>query len=386
MKTSTERILTTHVGSLPRPDSLVEMLLARDRRDPFDAAALTNAVKAAVEDVVARQVRTGVDVVSDGEAGKAGYSTYVKERLAGFSEADYLARPQTDLNDFPGLFEMTMGRMGIKAPGGRQRRLCCTSPVARVDNQSTQVDIANLKAALNKTPATDAFMNAVSPGTVAHFQPNRHYPSMSDYFEAVALAMRPEYEAIVASGLVLQVDSPDLAMSHHSTFQDLSVPDFLAQAELAVEALNHALVNVPASSVRLHVCWGNYEGPHHHDMPLETVLPVILKAKAQAISFEGSNPRHAHEWKVWADRRVPADKVLLPGMLDTSTNFVEHPELVAQRIEQYVSVVGRERVIASTDCGFATFAGQGKIHPGVAFKKLESLVEGARIASKRLWS
>jgi 5-methyltetrahydropteroyltriglutamate--homocysteine methyltransferase len=385
MKTSTERILTTHVGSLPRPDALVDMLMARDRREPYDAAALASAVTSAVEGVVAKQVSVGIDVVSDGECGKAGYSTYVKDRLAGFGEGDYLARPQTDLNDFPGLFEMTMGRMGIKAAGGRQKRLCCVSPVKRLDGaQSEQLDIANLKSALKKTPATDAFMNAVSPGTVAHFQPNRHYAKMSDYFEAVAVAMRPEYEAIVASGLVLQVDSPDLAMSHHSTFQDLSIPDFLKQAEMAVEALNHALVNVPASSVRMHVCWGNYEGPHHHDL-LETVLPVILKAKVQAISFEGSNPRHAHEWKVWADKRVPSDKILLPGMLDTSTNFVEHPELVAQRIEQYASVVGRERVIASTDCGFATFAGQGKVHPGVAFKKLESLVEGARIASKRLW-
>jgi 5-methyltetrahydropteroyltriglutamate--homocysteine methyltransferase len=385
MKTSIDRILTTHVGSLPRPQALVDMLLARDRHEPYDPAALTQAVQAAVEEIVARQVSVGLDVVSDGEAGKAGYATYVRERLSGFAEGDYLAKPQTDLNDFPGLFEMTMGRMGIKAAGGRQRRLCCTSPVVRVDSQSTQVDIANFKAALAKSPATDAFMNAVSPGTVAHFQPNRHYKSMSDYFEAVAVAMRPEYEAIVGAGLVLQVDSPDLAMSHHSTFQDLSIPDFLKQAELAVEALNHALVDVPASSVRLHVCWGNYEGPHHHDLPLETVLPIILKVKAQAISFEGSNPRHAHEWKVWSDPRVPSDKLLLPGMLDTSTNFVEHPELVAQRIQQFASVVGRERVIASTDCGFATFAGQGKIHPGVAFKKLESLVEGAKIASRRLW-
>jgi 5-methyltetrahydropteroyltriglutamate--homocysteine methyltransferase len=386
MKTSQDRILTTHVGSLPRPQPLIDMLMAREQGQPHDPAALAGAVTEAVAEIVARQVATGIDVVSDGEAGKAGYSTYVRQRLTGFSDSDYLARPQTDLADFPGLFEMTMGRMGIKAPGGRQRRLCCTSPIQRIDHKSAEVDIANMKAALAKAPATDGFLNAVSPGTVAHFQPNRHYKSMGDYFEAVAVAMRPEYEAIAASGLILQVDSPDLAMSHHSTFQDLSIPDFLKQAEMAVEALNHALANVPASSVRLHVCWGNYEGPHHHDLPLETVLPVVLKAKAQAISFEGSNPRHAHEWKVWADKRVPSDKILLPGVLDTSTNFVEHPELVAQRIEQYASVVGRERVIASTDCGFATFAAQGKIHPGVAFKKLESLVEGAKIASRRLWA
>jgi 5-methyltetrahydropteroyltriglutamate--homocysteine methyltransferase len=267
----------------------------------------------------------------------------------------------------------------------RQRRLSCTGPVALVDDSGVKTDIANYKAALKKTPRPEAFLNAVAPGTVAHFQPNMYYKTMEEYFEAVANAMRYEYEAIVEAGFLLQVDSPDIAMSFHSTFQDLGKTAFLKQAEQQVEALNHALVNIPASSVRMHVCWGNYEGPHHHDLPLETILPLILKAKAQAISFEGSNPRHAHEWKVWADPRVPSDKILMPGVVDTSTNFIEHPELVAQRIEQFASVVGRERVIASSDCGFSTFAGTGKLHPGVAFKKLESLVEGAAIASRRLW-
>ncbi len=383
MKTSTDRILTTHVGSLPRPRPLVDLLLARDRGESYDAAELSNTVSAAVDAIIARQADIGIDVVSDGETSKAGYGTYIKERLSGFSEENYRAKMQSDFKDFPELYDRIMGVMGRSA---LPRRLCCTGPVAVIDDKAVQVDIANFKAALKKAPARDAFMNAVSPGTVAHFQPNRYYKTMTEYFEAVATAMRPEYEAIVAAGFVLQIDSPDLAMSHHSTFQDLGVADFLKQAELAVEALNHALANVPASSVRLHVCWGNYEGPHHHDLPLETVLPIVLKAKAQAISFEGSNPRHAHEWKVWADPRVPSDKVLIPGMLDTSTNFIEHPELVAQRIEQYASVVGRERVIAGTDCGFATFAGLGKVDPGVAFKKLESLVQGAEIASRRLWS
>jgi 5-methyltetrahydropteroyltriglutamate--homocysteine methyltransferase len=383
MKISTDRILTTHVGSLPRPRSLVDLLLARDRGESYDAAILSKTVSTAVDEIVARQIQIGIDVVSDGEASKAGYGTYIKDRLSGFSEENYRARMQSDFKDFPELYDRIMGAMGRSA---LPRRLCCTGPVAVIDDKSVQVDIANFKAALKKAPARDAFMNAVSPGTVAHFQPNRYYKTMPEYFEAVATAMRPEYEAIVAAGFVLQVDSPDLAMSHHSTFQDLGVPEFLSQAELAVEALNHALANIPASSVRLHICWGNYEGPHHHDLPLETILPIVLKAKAQAITFEGSNPRHAHEWKVWADPRVPSDKVLIPGMLDTSTNFIEHPELVAQRIEQYASVVGRERVIAGTDCGFATFAGLGKIDPGVAFKKLESLVQGAEIASRRLWS
>ena len=266
------------------------------------------------------------------------------------------------------------------------QRLSCTGPVQVVDDKAVQTDIENFKSALKKTPATDAFMNAVSPGTIAHFQPNRYYKTMEEYFEALANAMRPEYEAIVKAGFVLQVDSPDLAMSFHSTFQDLGKEGFLKQAELQAEALNHALANIPASSVRMHICWGNYEGPHINDLPLETILPIVLKVKAQALTFEGSNPRHAHEWKVWKDPKVPSDKILIPGVLDTSTNFVEHPELVAQRIEQYASVVGKERVLAGTDCGFATFAGQSKIDPGVAFKKLESLAQGAEIASKRLWS
>ena len=383
MKTSTDRILTTHVGSLPRPRPLVDLLLARDRGEPYDAAELTKMVSTSVDAIIARQVDLGIDVVSDGETSKAGYGTYIKERLSGFSQENYRSKMQSDFVEFPELYNKIMGTMGRTS---LPLRLCCTAPIRVIDDKAVQIDITNFKAALKKTPAQDAFMNAVSPGTVAHFQPNRHYKTMADYFEALALAMRPEYEAIVAAGFVLQIDSPDLAMSHHSTFQDLSVEDFLKQAELAVEALNHALTNIPASSVRMHICWGNYEGPHHHDLPLETILPIVLKAKVQALSFEGSNPRHAHEWKVWADPKVPSDKILIPGMLDTSTNFIEHPELVAQRIEQYASVVGRERVIAGTDCGFATFAGLGKIDPGVAFKKLESLVEGAEIASRRLWS
>ena len=384
MKTSQDRILTTHVGSLPRPEPLVDLLLKRDRHEPYSKEELAKAVSAAVDAIVARQVGIGVDVVSDGESSKAGYSTYIRERLSGFSDETYVAKPNRDFQDFPGLMEKLVGRPheGVAT----SRRLCCTGAVRIVDETASQTDIANMKSALAKTPAHDAFMNAVSPGTIAHFQINRHYKTMGEYFETLALAMRPEYEAIVASGLVLQVDSPDLAMSFNSTFQDLSEAEFLKQAEMAVEALNHALANIPPSSVRLHLCWGNYEGPHLYDLPLEKVLPVVLKANVQAISFEGANPRHAHEWKVWSDRRVPSDKILLPGVLDTSTNFVEHPELVAQRIEQYASVVGRERVIASSDCGFSTFAGQGKIHPGVAFKKLESLVQGAQIASRRLWS
>jgi 5-methyltetrahydropteroyltriglutamate--homocysteine methyltransferase len=383
MKASTDSILTTHVGSLPRPDHLIDLMQKQSRGESVDAKELASRIKAAVADIVAKQAAIGIDVVSDGETSKVSYSTYIKDRLSGFSDQDYVSKVQTDFHEFPGLHEKMMGTMGMSA---LRKRLSCTGPVALVDDSGVKTDIANFKAALDKTPRPDAFLNAVAPGTVAHFQPNMYYKTMEEYFEAIAEAMRFEYEAIVEAGFLLQVDSPDIAMSFHSTFQDLGQVAFLKQAELQIEALNHALANIPASSVRMHVCWGNYEGPHHHDLPLEIILPLILKAKAHAISFEGSNPRHAHEWKVWSDRRVPSDLILMPGCLDTSTNFIEHPELVAQRIEQFASVVGRERVIASSDCGFSTFAGTGKLHPGVAFKKLESLVEGAAIASRRLWN
>ena len=382
MKISTDRILTTHVGSLPRPPHLVELIQKQAAGEPYDAEELAREVRASIEDIVARQAEIGVDIVSDGENSKASYSTYIKERLSGFGDREYLSKVQRDLADFPGLAEQIMGTMGRTK---QAKRLSCIGPVELVDPEAVKTDIANFKAALAKSPRPDAFLNAVAPGTVAHFQPNMFYDRIEDYFEAVANAMRHEYEAIVDAGLLLQVDSPDVAMSYHSTFQDLGEEGFLKQAERQVEALNHALENIPASKVRMHVCWGNYEGPHHHDLPLETILPVILKAKVGAYSFEGSNPRHAHEWKVWADKRVPDDKILIPGVIDTSTNFIEHPELVAQRIENYASVVGKERVIAGSDCGFATFAGIGKLHPGVAFKKLESQVQGAEIASGRLW-
>jgi 5-methyltetrahydropteroyltriglutamate--homocysteine methyltransferase len=258
-------------------------------------------------------------------------------------------------------------------------------PVELRDREAVHKDIANFKAALAGVNVAEGFLNAASPGIVSSFQPNQYYPTHTAYLEAVAAAMQDEYEAIVKAGFLLQLDCPDLAMSRHTGFQDLTEEEFLKRAEQQVEILNHALRNVPASSLRMHICWGNYEGPHDHDIPLEKIIGIVLKAKPQAISFEASNPRHAHEWAVWKAAKIPEDKVLMPGVLDTSTNFVEHPELVAQRIERFADIVGRERVIASTDCGFGTFAGYGKIDPDVAYKKLASLVEGARIASERLW-
>ena len=380
MKLSTERILTTHVGSLPRSAAVTDVLLRKERGEPYDRAEFERVVREAVSEIVARQVATGIDIVSDGETAKIGYATYIKDRLAGFG-GENTARPHLDLRDHPDL------RKRMTAFTGPQtfKRLCCIAPVRLEDTEAVRQDIANFRAALDRTPARDAFLNAASPGVVSSFQPNRYYPTHEAYVEAVGEVMRQEYEAIVSAGFVLQLDCPDLAMSRHTGFQELSEAEFLRRAAHHVAVLNDSLRNVPAESVRMHVCWGNYEGPHDHDIPLEKVLGIILKAKPQAISFEASNPRHAHEWIVWREAKLPEDKVLIPGVLDSSTNFVEHPELVAQRIATFAAIVGRERVLAGSDCGFGTFAGYGKVDPDVAFKKLRALVEGARIASERLW-
>jgi len=382
MKLSTDRILTTHVGSLPRPQSVVELLVKKDQGQDYDHADLDRKVRQAVVDIVARQVAIGIDVVSDGETSKIGYATYVKDRLTGFGGENFVPKPQRDLADYPDFRQRMVQFTGPQV----FRRLCCIGPVALQDHDAAQQDVANFKAAIAAAKPIDAFMPAASPGVVSSFQPNRHYPTHTDYITAVADAMREEYEAIAGAGIVLQLDSPDLAMARHTGFQDLTEAEFLKQAERQVEALNHALANVPASSARLHLCWGNYEGPHDFDIPLQKILPIILKAKPQAISFEAANPRHAHEWAVWRDAKLPDDKVLIPGVIDTCTNYIEHPELVAQRVCRFADIVGRERVIAGTDCGFATFVGHaGRVDPDIAFRKLGSLVEGAKLASSTLW-
>jgi 5-methyltetrahydropteroyltriglutamate--homocysteine methyltransferase len=382
MKLSTDRILTTHVGSLPRPQALVELLVKKDHGEAYDHAEFARRARQAVADIVAHQVTVGIDVVSDGEASKVGYATYIKDRLTGFGGEPFAPKPQRDLADYP---EFRQRMIQFTGPQVFQR-LCCTGPIELSDHDAVKQDIANLKEAMAASKPVDAFMPAASPGVVSAFQPNRHYPTHTAYIEAVGSAMREEYEAIANAGIVVQLDSPDLAMARHTGFQDLTEAEFLKQAEQQIEALNHALANVPASSARLHLCWGNYEGPHDFDIPLHKVLPIILRGKPQAISFEAANPRHAHEWAVWRDARIPDDKVLIPGVIDTCTNYIEHPELVAQRICQFADIVGRERVIAGTDCGFATFVGHaGRVDPEIAFRKLGSLVEGAKLASARLW-
>ncbi len=382
MKLSTDRILTTHVGSLPRPRAVAELLVRRDQGQPYDRAELDRAVRQAVADVVARQVATGIDVVSDGETSKIGYATYIKDRLTGFGGENFTPKPNRDVAEYPEFRQRMLQFTGPQV----FRRLCCTGDVAMRDHDAVRLDIANFQAAIAASKPVDAFMPAASPGVVSAFQPNRHYPTHAAYIGAVADAMREEYEAIAGAGIVVQLDSPDLAMARHTGFQDLTEPEFLKQAEQQVEALNHALENVPAHSARLHLCWGNYEGPHDFDIPLRKILPIVLKAKPQAISFEAANPRHAHEWTVWRDAKLPDDKVLIPGVVDTCTNYVEHPELIAQRICQFAAIVGRERVLAGTDCGFATFVGNaGRVDAQIAYRKLGSLVEGAQLASRRLW-
>ena len=380
MKLSSQRILTTHVGSLPRNQTVVDLLFRREKGEPYDRAEFDQVMARAVSDTVRRQVQIGLDVVSDGETSKIGYATYIKDRLTGFA-GDNPRQIALDLQDYPDF----RGRMAVFA--GRQtfKRQSCVGPIEFVGHEDLQKDIANLRDAVARHGALEGFMNAASPGVVSAFQPNTYYPTHAAYVEAIGEAMRVEYEAIVNAGLLLQLDCPDLAMARHTGFQDLTDSEFLARAEHQVEVLNHALRNVPAESLRMHVCWGNYEGPHTHDIALEKVLGIILKAKPQAIQFEASNPRHAHEWVVWKNARIPDDKILIPGLLTSTSNYVEHPDLIAQRVDQFADIVGRERVLAGTDCGFGTFAGIGKMDAEISFKKLEALVEGARLASARLW-
>ena len=381
MQRSTDRFLTTHTGSLPRPGELVKTMFAKEEGQPVDASALAAQVRAAVAETVAKQTAAGVDIVSDGEMSKPSYATYVKDRIAGFDGESHALIYQ-DLVDFPELARRVFGDPGR----ARRKTPACTGPIGVRDAAAARTDAANLQAAVADTPATEAFITAASPGVIALFFQNQHYATYEEYLFAIAEAMRPEYETAAEAGLILQVDCPDLAMGRHIQFADLSLDEFRRMAQMHIEALNTALASIPPEQLRLHLCWGNYEGPHHYDVPIADIIDLVFSARPSAIVFEAANPRHAHEWEVFRDVQLPADKILIPGVLESKANFIEHPELIAQRIGRYAELVGRESVIAGSDCGYGTWVGQGAVDPDVVWAKFESMTEGAQIASARFWS
>ena len=373
-------IATSHVGSLPRGPELTPLLLARDAGEAYDPIAFDTVVQTAVDAAVAAQVEAGVTIVSDGELGKVGYSTYIIERLEGFG-GNSPRKPALDLAPLPELRTKLAAIMGAQ----EFTRASCIAPVVLKTLEPLDDDIRRFRSALDRHgDGTRAFLNAASPGLITAFQPNAYYPDHEAYLAALVEAMRPEYEAIAAAGFELQLDCPDLAMSRHTGYQDMDEAEFLRTIEANVEALNAATAGIAPEAMRMHVCWGNYEGPHDKDIPLERIIDIVLKARPSTILFEAANPRHEHEWTVWRDAKLPDDKILAPGLIDTCSNYVEHPELIAQRIERFAAIVGADRVVASTDCGFGTFAGYGKIDPAVTWMKLRALREGADIAAQRL--
>jgi 5-methyltetrahydropteroyltriglutamate--homocysteine methyltransferase len=374
------RILTTHVGSLPRPDDLVEIMFAREDGIPIDEAALAARVERAVGEAVEHQVRSGVDIVNDGEWPKPSYATYIKDRLHGFggTGTSYVFQ---DLEDYP------RSKLRMAGDPGRKHRKtpACNAPISVKDMEAPRVDAARLTAAARQHSAVGTFMSAASPGVVGLFFRNDHYPDHERYIFALAEAMRHEYETIVAAGHMLQVDCPDLAMGRHTQYRELSLAEFRGRMELHIEALNRALVNIPAGKVRMHLCWGNYPGPHHCDVPFEDIVDLIWTAKPHAIQFEAANPRHAHEWTLFDDVKLPEGKMLIPGVLEVQSNYIEHPDLVAQRILRYADRVGRDNLMAGTDCGFSIHVGTAGVDPDVVWAKLAALAQGAEIASRRLW-
>jgi 5-methyltetrahydropteroyltriglutamate--homocysteine methyltransferase len=372
-------IRTTHVGSLPRSKAVTDLVFAHERGDAIDSATFDQVITEAVDEAVRRQVEAGVDIVSDGEMSKISYATYIKDRVTGF-DGDSPRTPPADLEAFPSFLER-------QAKGGgtpTYRRPKCVGPVEPKTLAPLEADITAFRAAIDRHKPVAAFMNSASPGVIALFQPNEHYQTQDDYLEALAEAMRPEYEAIVEAGLILQLDSPDLGLGRHMMYKDRSDDEYLHLIGRHVEVLNHALRNVPADRVRMHVCWGNYEGPHHCDVEMGVILPTLMRAKPAGLLFETSNPRHQHDWNYFAEQAsaIPEDKVLIPGVIDSTTNFIEHPRVVAERIERFTNIVGEERVIAGTDCGFSTFAGFGAVDPEIVWAKLAALAEGAALVGR----
>jgi 5-methyltetrahydropteroyltriglutamate--homocysteine methyltransferase len=380
MKHSTERFLTTHTGSLPRPEDLIRTMYAKEEGVPVDPKALADRVRSAVAEVVRKQVEAGVDLVNDGEMSKPSYATYIKDRLNGFGGTGNTFVYQ-DLSDFPKLAQRVFGDPGRS----RRKTPACNAPISVRDQAAARTDVDNLKAALAAAKATEGFLSAASPGVVSLFFRNDHYKDFETYIYAIADAMRDEYEAVAQAGLTLQIDCPDLGMGRHIQYADLDLAAFRKRIGLHVAALNHATQNIPPEQMRLHLCWGNYDGPHHRDVPLADIIDIVFTARPHAISLEAANPRHAHEYKVFDTVKLPAGKVLIPGVLESKSNFVEHPELIAQRIGRYAKRVGRENVIAGSDCGYGTWVGQAAVDPDVVWAKMAAMAEGARIASKRFW-
>jgi len=382
MKKSTDRILTTHVGSLPRPDYLVELMFARAEGKPVDEEKLDQAIRNSVDEVVKHQKDVGIDVVSDGEMSKPSYATYVTERLTGFGGESNLPK-LSDILEFPNVSSHYFNDPGVKHLN--KNRPTCNGPVASRGTADAEADIAHFKHALELAPPTEAFMNAASPGVVSMFLGNQYYATEEEFLWKVAEAMKPEYRAIVDAGFLLQLDCPDLAMTRHREFKDRPVKDFREYARKHIEVLNAALEGIPSDRVRVHVCWGNYPGPHHHDVDMRDIVDLILTVNADGLLFEAANSRHAHEWKVWKDVDLPENKVLIPGVIESMSNRIEHPELVAERIVRLAEIVGREHVMAGSDCGFGTFVGVALVEPEIAWAKMASLAEGARLASAQLW-
>jgi len=380
MQRSTDRFLTTHTGSLPRPDDLIQMMYAKEEGVPVEPHALAARIGQAVAEVVKKQADAGIDLINDGEMSKPSYATYVKDRLNGFGGTGNTFIYQ-DVHEFPALEKKVFGDPGRS----RRKTPACNAAISVRDKEAPQVDVDNLTAALKSVKAVGGFMSAASPGVVSLFFRNDHYKDFETYIYAIADAMRHEYETVTKAGLVLQIDCPDLGMGRHIQYADLSLEEFRKRAELHVEALNHAVANIPVEQLRMHLCWGNYEGPHHHDVPLANVIDIVFKAKPCAISFEAANPRHAHEWTVFETVKLPEGKVVIPGVIESKANFIEHPELIAQRISHYANLVGRANVIAGSDCGFGTWVGQAAVDPDVVFAKFKAMREGADIATKQFW-
>ncbi len=380
MQRSRDRFLTTHTGSLPRPEDLIRMMYAKEEGVPVEPQALAVRIRTAVAEVVRKQAAAGVDLINDGELSKPSYATYIKDRLDGFGGTGNTFVYQ-DLHEFPALEKKVFGDPGRS----RRKTPACNAPITVRDRLAPEVDARNLKAALAGAKAVGGFMSAASPGVVSLFFRNDYYKDFETYIYAIADAMRHEYKTVAKAGFVLQIDCPDLGMGRHIQYASLSLPEFRKRAQLHVEALNHAVADIPVEQLRMHLCWGNYEGPHHYDVPLADIIDIVFKAKPCALSLEAANPRHAHEWKLFETVKLPDGKVLIPGVIESKSNFINHPQAIAQRIARYANLVGRENVIAGSDCGYGTWVGQAAVDPDVVFAKLAAMAEGARIASRQFW-